>query len=122
MVLIKDVIKKDDYLHIIIKGVFDKNFDEELVDCFKIIYESVKKFDCYRVLLDAVDLDYKIDYIQRYRIGEMIGNLYKKDLIRIACLRCLDKKDDFTEIVAHNKGAIFKFFNDKKEAIDWLSN
>ncbi len=105
------------------KGIFE-GFDvnKELLDVFGKLVETVKKYDCLRVLIDASDLDYEISNFQKYKIGDYISKIFRKELIRIACLRCSDKKDDFTEIVATNRGAVFKLFNDKKEAINWLKD
>jgi len=115
--------KKEGYIHFRLKGVF-KGFeiDKEIIDVFYKIEESAKRYDCLNVLLDATELDYEIDNTERYKIGEYVANIYRRNLIRIACLRCSNMKDDFTEIVAVNKGAIFKFFNDEKEAVNWLKD
>ncbi len=119
----KLIEKKKDYIHIKLKGLFqDVGIDKEIINVFSKIVESAMKYDCYRILLDATELNYEIDNIERYKIGEYIANVYKKNQIRIACLRCLNMKDDFTEIVATNRGAYFKFFNNEKEAINWLKN
>ena len=122
MVIEKEIIKKDYYIHFKVKGVFEKSdFDKELIDVFYKIEESANDFNCLRILLDATELEYNISDTERYRIGDMIANMFNKNLIRIACLRCRNIINDFTEIVAFNKGAVFKFFNDEKEAIKWLS-
>ena len=119
----KFIEKKKDYIHIKLKGIFqDVEIDKEIINVFSKIIESSMKYDCFRILLDATDLNYEIDNIERYKIGEYIANVYKKDHIRIACLRSLNIKDDFTEIVATNRGAYFKFFNNETEAINWLKN
>lgn len=119
----KLIEKKNGYIHFKLKGTFQGlKIDKEIINVFSKIVESAVKYDCLRILLDAKDLDYKIDNIERYKIGEYIANIYKKNLIRIACLRCVNINDDFTEIVAKNRGANFKFFNDELEAINWLKN
>jgi len=111
-----EIEKKGGYIHFRLKGVF-KGFeiDKEIIDVFYKIEESSKRYDCLKVLLDATELDYEIDNTERYKIGEYVANIYRKNLIRIACLRCSNMKDDF-------KGAIFKFFNDENEAVKWLKD
>jgi len=121
MMVNKEVKKMDGYIDFKVEGVFENsNFNKELIELFYMIEDSAFKYNCTKVLLDAKDLDYNINDFDRYRIGEMIASFYKKNFIRIACLRCKDIINDFTEVVAYNRGAYFKFFNDKKEAINWL--
>ncbi|MEE8565606.1 MAG: hypothetical protein V3S79_04365 [Candidatus Thermoplasmatota archaeon] len=118
-----EIEKNDCYIHFRLKGVFEGfEIDKEIIDVFYKIEESAKRYDCFRVLLDATELDYKINDSERYKIGEYVANIYRKNLIKIACLRCSNMKDDFTEIVATNRGALFKFFNDEKEAVKWLKD
>jgi len=119
----KEIEKRDEHIHFRLKGDFTGfEIDKELIDVFYKIEESVTRYNCFKVLIDATELDYKIRTNERYKIGEFIANLYRKNFIKIACLRCSDKKDDFTEIVATNRGAVFKFFIDEKEAINWLKD
>ena len=47
---------------------------------------------------------------------------YNIEMIKIACLRNKNKRDDFTEIVARNRGANFRLFTDEYEAINWLKD
>lgn len=58
--------------------------------------------------------------MESFQIGEYLSKAYKSNLIKIACLRETSKKDDFTEVVANNRGADFKLFNNEKDAIKWL--
>ena len=118
-----EIEKMDEHIHFRLKGDFTGfEIDKELIDVFYKIEESVNRYNCFNVLLDATELDYKIRTNERYKIGEFIANLYRKNFIKIACLRSSDKKDDFTEIVATNRGAVFKLFNNDKEAIKWLKD
>ena len=115
--------KKDEYIHFRVKGVFQKfDIDRSLIDVFYEIVESADRYDCNKVLLDASELDYKIETIEKNKIGEFVANFCNKNLIKIACLRNLVHIDNFTELVAHNRGADFKFFNDEKEAVNWLKD
>jgi len=121
MVIAKEIRKMDGYIDFKVKGVFENsNFNKELLDVFYTIEDSSNRYDCPRVLLDATNLDYNISDIDRFRIGKMIAEIYQKNLIRIACLRCENIINDFTEIVAYNRGAYFKFFKDRDDAIKWL--
>jgi hypothetical protein len=116
-----DIQLKNDYIHFKINGVFSGlDIDTKILDIFHKVVEYAEKYNCFRVLLDATELDYEIGVDEEYKIGEFIANIYRKNLIRIACLRTSDKKDDFTEIVAYNRGASFKFFYDENEAVNWL--
>jgi len=115
--------KKDEYIHFRVKGVFQGlDIDRQIIDVFYELVGSADRFDCFKVLLDASELDYQIETIEKNKIGEFIANICNKNLIKIACLRSSVHIDDFTELVAHNRGADFKFFNDEKEAINWLKD
>ena len=115
--------KKDEYIHFRVKGVFQSlDIDRPLIDVFYEIVESADRYDCFKVLLDASELDYQIETIQKNKIGEFVANICNKNLIKIACLRNSIHIDDFTELVARNRGADFKFFDDEKEAINWLKD
>jgi hypothetical protein len=121
MAIEKELKKMDGYIDFKIKGIFENlNFNKELLEVFYQIEDSSNRYDCPRVLLDATCLDYNITDMDRYKIGDMIAKIYKKKLIRIACLRCENIINDFTEIVAYNRGAYFKFFKYRDEAIKWL--
>ena len=83
----KEIIKKDGYINFNVKGIIDNlNFNKELIEVFYKIDNSTLKYNCKKVLLDVIDLDYDITDFDRYKIGEMIASSYKKNFIRIACL------------------------------------
>lgn len=106
-----------------LKGIFDGlNIDNEIINIFQEMLENVKKYNCKRVLMDTTKLEYDIITSEKHKIGEFVANICNKNMIELACLRNLDKIDDFTEIVATNRGAKFKFFKDEKKAISWLKN
>jgi len=116
-----DIENREGFIHFRVKGVFKHSeINSELIDVFGKMVESVKQYDCFRVLLDTRELDYEINVLERFKIGEYISKIWRKEFIEIACLRCADKTDDFTETVATNRGSVFKFFNNEKESIDWL--
>jgi len=121
MVVENEILKKDDYIYFKVKGVFENiNMNNELVNYSKIISNCVDEYNCRNVLLDISKLEYDINSINRYRVGLGIQKLFAKHFVRIACLRNKNVIDDFAEIVASNRGAVFKFFNNKKKAIEWL--
>ena len=118
-----EVENKGGYIHFRVIGDYSgADFDLDLKDAFNEVVESAKRLNSASVLLDIRKLDYNIDVLERYKIGEAISDIFRKNLIRIACLRCSDNDDDFTEVVANNRGAIFKFFVKEKDAIKWLKS
>ncbi len=114
-----NIEKKDGYIHFILKGEFP---GLKILDGFDKIIEASEKFDVKNILLDIRNFDYEISGIESYHIGEYISNKYGINMIKIACLRNKNKQDDFTEIVARNRGANFKLFTDEYEAINWLKD
>ena len=109
--------KKENYIHFTLKGDFP---GMEILNGFDKIIEVSNKFKIKNVLLDIREFNYDLTDFERYSIGEYISKNYGKNLIKIACLRKRNKKEDFTSIVAKNRGASFNFFNDEIKAINWL--
>jgi hypothetical protein len=112
-----EVEKKEDYIHFKLKGEFP---GLQILNGMDMIIEVTRKYKIFNILLDIRDFNYDLSGMESFSVGEYISKTYSNDLIRIACLRNLDKKDDFTEIVAQNRGAVFKLFNNESEAISWL--
>jgi hypothetical protein len=118
-----EIENKGGYINFRVIGDYNGlDFDLDLKDAFGKVVESANRLNSTNVLLDIRKLDYKIDVLERYKIGEAISDIFRKNLIRIACLRCSDNNDDFAEVVANNRGAIFKFFAKEKDAIKWLKS
>ena len=97
-----------------------KIIEKELVGLFDKIIRYIKEHDCKNVLIDASEMSYRLVLLDKFHIGEYIAEMFKGKIAKIACLRCADHIDDFTETVAYNRGAEFRFFNNKEKAIKWL--
>ncbi len=109
--------KKEGYIHLKLKGEFP---GVQILTGFDKILDFVKKYGIAKVLLDIRSFDYELSELESFSIGEYISKTYMNDLIKIACLRSLSKKNDFTETVAVNRGATFKLFDNENNAISWL--
>ena len=112
-----EIENKIDYIHFKLKGEFP---GVQILNGFDKLVESSKEFNIKKILLDIRDFDYNLSYLESFNIGEYIAKTYNKYFLKVACLRNLNKKDNFTETVAVNRGAFFRFFNDENKAIDWL--
>jgi hypothetical protein len=83
----------------------------QIFDRFDKIIDHANKFNVSRVLFNLRYFDYELTNMESFYIGEYFLKVYKYNLIKIACLRDTNKKDDYTEVVATNRGADFKLFN-----------
>lgn len=101
------------------KNVEDLN-ENEMVEFFGMILEYVKKYDVKKILINAKGLDYTIFTKERFAIGEYVAKICTKYNIKIAGIRNSKQTDNFTEIVADNRGANVGFFDSKEEAVKWL--
>lgn len=113
-----EITKKDSYIHFKLNGEFP---GIEILTGFDKIIESSEKYNIKNILLDIRNFNYDLSNMDSFNIGQYIANTYSEYKLKIACLRKKDKKNDFTETVAINRGAFFKLFNNEKEAIDWLN-
>jgi hypothetical protein len=110
--------EKENYLYFKFRGklIFDeKNLEDPTLP------KAIQKYNCSKILLDITDLDAPMKTVDRYEIGEYFAHLSQSPTnVKTAVLKPTSHTEDFTEIVAQNRGALFEFFIDKKEAIDWL--
>lgn len=114
-----EIDEKEDYIHIKLKREFPVI---QIFDRFDKIIDHANEFNVSKVLLDLRYFDYELTNMESFYICEYIFKAYKSNLIKIACLRDTSKKDDFTEVVATNRGEDFKLFNNEKDSINWLKN
>jgi len=114
-----NIEKKDGYIHFKIEGEYP---GLQILNGIDQILEAANKYQINNILLDIRNLEYSLSSIDSFNIGEYIAKTYSDKLIKIACLRDKYKEDDFTEIVAINRGANFHLFNDENNAINWLKD
>ncbi len=109
--------KKDGYIHFILEGDFP---GLEILDGFDQIVKASDEYNIKNILLDIRNFQYDLTNMESFSIGEYIAKTYGDKILKIACLRNISKDDNFTEVVAKNRGANFYFFNDEADAINWL--
>jgi hypothetical protein len=110
--------EKENYLYFKLQGklIFDEKILEDPT-----LPDAIQRYNCSKILLDITDLDAPMKTVDRYEIGEYFAHLSQSPKnVKTAVLKPTYHKEDFTEIVAQNRGALFEFFTDKKEALEWL--
>lgn len=118
-----NLVKKEDYLHFIIKKTYD--YDTFLSDLEKIKKESMKN-RYNKIIIDLLESDsgkWNLELLDRFNIGLKIVNLFGyPDFVKIALI--CDKKyyDNLVEDITHNRGVYYKVFFNIKDAIKWLQS
>ena len=88
---------------------------------FSIIFLKAKK-NISNILLDINDVDFaQVDFMDRFLAGEKIAEFSKyPNAIKFAVIGPKEHCDGFVDNVATNRGALFKVFYNKSDAIKWI--
>jgi len=117
---------KKEYLYVQMTGVFTI---EEAKGSFCKILEAASDNDAPKALLNCLQLEGAPSMIERFTYGAFVAKelrLYSirfgRPSIKLACVarEPLLDKERFGEIVATNRGANVKMFDDEKDALNWL--
>jgi len=112
----------DDYL--LIKYV-DYNAVDEFLASLDRAVEICKTKNYSYVMLDIYDFNHsKVTNMDRLFAGNKIAECSKRisNSIKFAIVGNEERYNKFMNILAINKGIIFKVFNNKDDAINWIKN
>lgn len=114
-----DLIEENaDCIHYEISGEFEL---EEAEASIKKIHDHCLKKNIDMVLFDVTKKEGTRKTSDLFSLGEFIAKLFR-NTIKFALVARKDQANTFVEDVAVNRGARFKIFLDKNEAIKWLRN
>jgi hypothetical protein len=107
----------EDYLQIKYPKYNNINeFFDSIDNAFKICKEK----NYHKLILDIFDINFtEIRVIDKFLAGEKIAELFKSSN-KVAVLAPKKFHDNFTEVVAANRGSLLKAFDEKKDAIKWI--
>ena len=110
---------KEDYLYVKVSGEFNNDKVNSMLDK---IFNKCRNCDYSRMLIDALDIELEpVEIFNRYYVGVKIAELSTKSrLIRVGCIVKKQHFDGISVTAANNRGAHFKAFHDKDNALDWL--
>jgi hypothetical protein len=112
--------RKENYLYVKASGDYVYAESESAIN--KMLSEC-KNCDYSNVLIDAIDIDLGLlTDINRFFIGKRIAELNRgSPRIKVAYVVRKQYINEFAETVAYNRGTMFKGFDNRDEAIKWLS-
>jgi hypothetical protein len=109
----------ENYLQINYSGYEDIN---EFLESLDKALDICSKNNYSNLILDVNNVDFlKIQDMDKFYAGEKIAKLFNNpNLIKVAVIAPVEFQDKFTDTVATNRGAIFKSFVYKDEAVQWF--
>jgi hypothetical protein len=110
----------ENYLQISYSGYEDIS---EFLDSLDKALEICSKNKYSNLILDVNNVDFsKIQDMDKFYAGEKIAKLFNNpNLVKVIVIAPIEFQDKFTDTVATNRGAIFKTFDNKDDAIEWIN-
>jgi len=107
----------NDYIYFKLFGEFEFTY---LKNLFSQIRTECENNGLNKALIDCIEVKnlYKSD-MERFFIGKTIAHTLRRD-IKLAAVVGNDKFNLFGEYTANNRGANFKLFTYKDNALEWL--
>jgi len=97
---------------------------KDIYEFFNSLYkasEICKKKNYNKIILDTFDVNFlEIRVTDKFSAGEKIAEIFNYPN-KVAVLAPKKFHDSFTETVTANRGGLIKAFDDKNDAIEWLS-
>ncbi len=113
-----EIVKKNNYLHVTVSGIFSPELSEDSIDA---MVAAGKKEDCINILFDIRPMTGEIGVLDRFESGRY-GALMIPRNFKIAMLGSKDQisPDNFFQTVARNRGVNLKVFSEIENALEWL--
>jgi hypothetical protein len=113
-----EIVKKDNYLHVTVSGIFSPELSEDSIDN---MVAAAKKDEFTKILFDIRPMSGEIGVLDRFESGRY-GALIIPQNFKIAMLGRNDQisPDKFFQTVVRNRGVNLKVFSEFEKAIEWL--
>ena len=111
--------KRNFYIYLTLTGNFNMN---EVLSFGGIIKEKCHEENTYKILVDSLELEQmNLSTTDRFRIGEKVASEFGSAFKMASVIKKENiDSNNFGDIVALNRGANFKSFDDIESAKAWL--